>query len=142
MGQPRPPDAPDLDEAKAFGTSFGEAWEAWRKHRTPTPIQVREPQGLTESLKAQADRADREAIAEGRKTPRPRSPLPDEEKTTCLVHHGREPESLARVSSKPGTEEELSAGELSRLAKMAADDRAILEERRLQKLTPISKGRT
>jgi hypothetical protein len=151
MGQPRadgevvpafvPPDPEWL------GRLLG---EFVKRIHTPAPVQP-EPEHKDEvppsdeSLKAQADRAYREALAAGR-TPRPRSPSPvpappAEETTTCL-RIGKTPESSVQPSSKPSTEAALSAGELQRLEQMAAADRETLDQRRLLRTTPAFKPRT
>jgi hypothetical protein len=137
MGQPRPDDE-SLSEPEWLARFAAE----YRKLTHTPPLQMQLPIDEAHQLALEAARAKQEAIAQGRATPRPAPPPPrSEEKTTCL-HAARAPESSAPSSSKESTEEELTAGELSSLAQMAADDREILERKRLQKATPLTKPRT
>lgn len=135
MGQPRPEDA--LEYARFLGAAVGAAVEEAWSRRTP-PLQLNLPISEADQLALEAARAKREAIEQGRATPRP---APPEEKTTCL-HTERALESSAPPRSTEPTEAELTAGELSSLAQMAAADRETLENKRLQRLTPVFKART
>lgn len=148
MGQPRPEEQVlpvAVDEADAFGRSFGKAWTAWRQSLTPAPLPPQRAARGNDNpeLKGEAAQATQRAIEEGRATPRPAAtPAAPQEKTTCL-RTAREPESSDPPSSKESTEEEeLTPGELSSLARMAADDRETLERKRLQRLTLATKPRT
>jgi hypothetical protein len=140
-------DPRDVDETEAsdFARFVGKvsaaaATEAWRTMRTP-PAQIKERDELP-PLHVQAEQALQRATAEGRRTPPPRNHVPEEEKTTCL-HAGKAHESSARPQSSPSTEEAPSSGEserLERLTRMAEEDLDILEARRMQRISPRSKG--
>lgn len=138
MGQLRPDVVFDPELAARFAAEF-----FTRVSGTP-PAQLKLPLEA-DLLAVEADRAYREAVAAGR-TPRPRSPspipaLPPEERTTCLRIE-KTPGSSAQPSLKQSTGEDLSAGESQRLEQMAADDREILDQRRLARTTPGYKPRT
>ena len=61
-----------IDEVDAFGRSFGKAWTTWRQSLTPTPLPPqRVPRNEDPELEREAQHYRRQAIAEGRATPRP-----------------------------------------------------------------------
>jgi hypothetical protein len=125
------------------GRALGEALgEFVKRVNTPPPAATGRERDELPPLHVQTDQALQKATAEGRRTPPPRNHVPEEEKTTCL-HAGKAHESSARPQSSPSTEEAPSSGEserLERLTRMAEEDLDILEARRMQRISPRSKG--
>ncbi len=134
--RPDMPDPTDPDMARFIGEAVGKAVAvAYRALLTPEPLPPqRVPRNEDPRLAGEAERCRREALE--KRTP---TPITSEESTVCLRTE-REPESSDPPPSSQSTEEELSAGELQRLTKMADDDLEILEQRRLHKLSRKFKG--
>jgi hypothetical protein len=130
MGQPR------LDDSIVYSPEWWARFvDELTRLRTPVPARIERP------ARNEDPELEREA-AQVRREARERRTPPPEEKTTCLLA-AKEPASSDPSSSRENTEEEdLTPGELSSLAKMAADDREILERKRLLRLTPGTKPRT
>lgn len=124
MGQPRP------EDAARFAAQF------WISINTPTPgLLEKAPLNEAAALAAEAAAARERAGV----YVRPPTPPSSEKETVCLRTE-KEPASSDPPPSPPSTEQELSPGELQSLTKRAADVRATLEAKRLQRLSlPISK---